>query len=115
MTDTPSEARERADATLRTLYATVTDWDRALIIQAVKAIGADGRPFSMNTIRDLLPDIAHNAAGLVFHSLIHRRNPRYLIVVGEEPSTLPNTHGKPIKVYVLAQHAAGETATEVAA
>ena len=101
----PEEARDRADAALRSLYATVTDWDRALIVQAIETIGADGRPFSMNTIRDLLPEMAHGAAGLVFHGLIRQRNPRVLVKVGEEPSTSGPTHGKPINVYVLAEHA----------
>ncbi|WP_255951599.1 hypothetical protein [Streptomyces odontomachi] len=102
MTITPDEAREQANQTLAALYANVTDWDTAVLNQAIDAIGGDGRPFSMNDVRNVLPDIAHGAAGLFFHSLIRRRNPVQLIVVGEEPSTAPSTHGKPIKVYKLA-------------
>lgn len=104
MTITPEQARDRADAALRALYSTVTDWDRALIEQAVDTIGDDGRPVSMNLLRDLLPDMAHGTAGLAFHSLVRRR-PSPLVKVGEEPSTSPATHGKPINVYVLAQYA----------
>lgn len=108
MSLTPEQARQRADATLKSLYATVTDWDRAVIEQAVETIGADGREFSMNTIRDLLPEMAHGAAGLVFHSLIRKKNPAALVKVGEEPSTSGPTHGKPINVYVLAEYAHAE-------
>lgn len=101
----PEQARERADATLRSLYANVTDWDRALIVQAIEAIGADGRPFSMNTIRDLLPEMAQGTAGLVFHSLARQKKTPVLVKVGEERSTSGPTHGKPINRYVLAEYA----------
>lgn len=101
MTITPAEAREQANATLAALYATVTDWDAAILNQAIDAIGGDGRPFSANDLRAVLPDLAHGAAGLFFHSLVRRRNPRQLVIVGEEPSTAESTHGKTIKVYVL--------------
>ncbi|MEC4016023.1 hypothetical protein [Streptomyces sp. H27-D2] len=100
---TPDEARERADATLRSLYATVADWDRSLIEQAIEAIGDDGRTFSMNGIRDLLPDMAHRTAGLVMRSLIGRKNPTMLVKIGEEPSTSGPTHGKRINIYRLAR------------
>jgi hypothetical protein len=101
MTITPAEAREQANATLATLYANVTDWDEALLNQAIDAIGGDGRPFSANDLRAVLPELAHGAAGLFFHSLVRRRSPRQVVVVGEEPSTAASTHGKPIKVYTL--------------
>lgn len=100
-TPTPEQAREQANETLAALYANVTDWDEAILDQAIDAIGGDGRPFSMNDVRAVLPDLAHGAAGLYFHSLVRRRNPRQVDIVGEEPSTAASTHGKPIKVYVL--------------
>jgi len=101
MTLTPEQAREQANAALAALYANVTDWDTALLNQAIDAIGGSGRPFSANDLRAVLPELAHGAAGLFFHSLVRRRNPRQVDVVGEEPSTAESTHGKPIKVYVL--------------
>lgn len=101
MTVTPEQAREQANATLAALYANITDWDVALLNQAIDAIGGDGRPFSMNDVRDVLPDIARGTAGLFFQSLVRRRNPRQVDIVGEEPSTAESTHGKAIKVYVL--------------
>lgn len=104
MSITPEQARDRADATLRALYATVTDWDAALIRQAVEAIGSDGRPFSMNEIRDLLPGLAHGTAGLYLRSECCRKSP-LLVKVGEVTSTSPATHGKRICQYVLAEYA----------
>ncbi|MGW0920165.1 hypothetical protein ACWD3J_14245 [Streptomyces sp. NPDC002755] len=101
MTLTPEQAREQANAALAALYASVTSWDKAILNQAIDAIGGDGRPFSMNDVRAVLPEVGHGAAGSFFHSLVRRRNPRQVDVVGEEPSTAESTHGKPIKVYTL--------------
>jgi hypothetical protein len=101
MTMTPEQARTQANEQLAALYANVTQWDTALLDQAIDAIGGDGRPFSMNDVRAVIPELAHGAAGLFFHSLVRRRNPRQADIVGEEPSTAESTHGKPIKVYVL--------------
>ncbi|MFF4791905.1 hypothetical protein ACFY2M_19550 [Streptomyces sp. NPDC001276] len=98
---TPEQAREQANATLAALYANVTNWDEAILNQAIDAIAGDGRPFSMNDVRAVLPELAHGTAGLFFHSLVRRRSPRQVDIVGEEPSTAESTHGKPIKVYVL--------------
>ena len=101
MAITPDQAREQANAALAALYANVTDWDTTILDQAIDAIGGDGRPFSANDLRAVLPELAHGAAGLFFHSLVRRRHPRQVMVVGEEPSTAESTHGKPIKVYRL--------------
>jgi hypothetical protein len=101
MTLTPDEARTQANELLAAMYATVTDWDTALLNQAIDAIGGDGRAFSMNDVRAVLPGMAKGAAGLFFHGLVRRRNPRQLIPVGEEASTSEATHGKPIGLYVL--------------
>lgn len=101
MTVTPEAAAEKANAILKALYVNVTDWDAALIRQAYEAIGGDGRPFSMNDLRELLPPIAHGVAGLVLRA-DKCRKPSPLIKVGEVISTSGPTHGKPINVYVLA-------------
>lgn len=101
MSLTPEQARNEANETLAVLYANVTGWDTAVLNQAIDAIGGDGRPFSANDLRAVLPEQGHGAAGLFFHSLVRRRHPRQVDVVGEEPSTAESTHGKPIKVYRL--------------
>lgn len=101
MATDPKTARTQADRILKMLFANITDWDAAVVRQAYEAIGADGRPFSMNDIRDLLPPLAHGVAGLVLRSDKCRR-PSPLIKVGEVTSTSGPTHGKAINVYVLA-------------
>lgn len=103
MTITPEQARSEANETLAVLYANVTTWDTAVLNQAIDAIGGDGRAFSANDLRAVLPELAHGTAGLFFHSLVRRRSPRQVVVVGEEPSTAESTHGKPIKRYVLSE------------
>lgn len=100
MTITAQQAREQADEVLRALYENVSDWDRDLIRQAIETIGSDGRAFSMNEIRDLLPEQAHGTAGLVLRSMSAQR-PRVLVKVGATPSTSGPTHAKDINVYVL--------------
>jgi hypothetical protein len=79
---------------------TVTDWDRDLIRQAIYLFGETGARFSMNTFRDLLPDMAHGTAGAVLRGMACRK-PAPIVKVDEEPSNLLSTHGKPIDVYVL--------------
>jgi len=88
------------DAELAALIASVSDWDKALIEQAIHVFGAWGHPFSMNTFRDLLPEMAHGTAGLVILSMANRK-PRAIIEIGKVRSTSGPTHGKPIGLYVL--------------
>lgn len=83
--------------------ATVTDWDKNLIKQAIWLFGENGARFSMNTFRDLLPDMAHGTAGAVLRGMACSK-PAPIVKVDEEPSTLPSTHGKPIDVYILTAH-----------
>lgn len=80
--------------------ATVTDWDRNLIEQAIYLFGETGQPFSMNTFRHLLPAMAHGTAGALLRGMACR-NPAPIRKVGQEKSTSRKTHGKPIDVYVL--------------
>lgn len=101
-TATPAE-QARINAELDALIANVTDWDRALIEQAIHVFGAGGRHFSMNDFRDLLPESAHHAAGLVFLSMLNRK-PSPLVKVGTTRSTSGPTHNKAICVYRLRHH-----------
>lgn len=90
---------------LAALLASVPDgdWDKRLIEQAIYIFGQDGRAFSMNTFRDLLPPMAHGVAGRVFLSLLNRKN-KPLEEVGTVRSTSATTHRKRIGVYVLTEH-----------
>jgi hypothetical protein len=101
MTLTPEQARAEANATLAAMYKTVTDWDTALLDQAILAIASDGQPFGMNDVRTVLPEDACKRAGLYFHSLIALESPLILRPVGEVPSVNPKAHGKKVGIYRL--------------
>ena len=89
--------------------ASVSEWDKALIEQAVYLFGAEGRPFSMNTFRDLLPAMAHGVAGRVFLSMLNRKAPP-ITEIRKVRSTSPDTHHKEIGEYVLTEYGYAEAA-----
>lgn len=101
MTLTPEEARTQANELLAAMYATVTDWDEAVLDQALLAIAGGNRPFSANDFWNIVPDMGRGAAGLYFGALSRRSNPRVLLKVGEEPSVNPAAHGKPVNLYEI--------------
>lgn len=79
------------------------DWDKKLIEQAVYLFGEDGRAFSMNTFRDLLPPMAHGVAGRAFLSMLFRKDSP-IEEIGTIRSTSVSTHRKRIGVYILTSH-----------
>lgn len=99
MTLTPEQARIEANRQLAALYATVTDWDEALLDQAVLAIAGSNRPFSANDLWHVVPEMGRGTAGLYFSGLVRRTSPRVLVKVGDEPSVNPKAHGKPVNLY----------------
>lgn len=106
MSITPEQARERADAELRALYATVTTWDTAVFDQVVLCLDALGEPFGMNQIRLRVPEDACRRAGLYFHALLGHDNVRaseqqFLVKVGEEVSINEKARGKKVNTYRL--------------
>lgn len=115
MTITPEEARTQANELLATMYATVTQWDTALLDQVLLAIAADGQPFSMNDIRQVVPEDACRRAGLYFHALtghdaFYPDEPALLRKVGEVVSINEKARGKKVNVYRLTR--AGRTFIE---
>lgn len=82
------------------LLSSVSEWDKNLIEQAVHIFGADGRSFSMNDFRDLLPAMAHGMAGRVILSMINRKEPP-IREIGKVRSTSHDTHHKEIGEYIL--------------
>lgn len=82
---------------------TVTDWDKNCIRQAIWLFGETGARFSMNTFRDLLPDMAHGTAGAVLRGMSQSK-PAPIVKVGQVKSTAESTHGKPIDEYILTAH-----------
>lgn len=66
---------------------------------------ASREPFSANTIRERLPVTSQGLVGARMNAASMRR-PVEMVAVGEEPSNLPSTHGKPIAVWVAVCDAA---------
>jgi hypothetical protein len=89
-------AADLRDRTLAELLATASDWDKALVRQAIVAWIREHDTVSANDLRELLPDTAAGILpgtlrGLSHNLLIHTG--RYV------PSTAPRTKGHPIAVY----------------
>lgn len=87
---------------LAAVYAAIPEWDRDLVEDVVVSFGSDGEPFSANDFRHLLPEVAHRHIGAVLNSMSARR-PAAIVPVGEVRSTAVSTHGKPVKVWRLAE------------
>ncbi|MFE1170423.1 hypothetical protein [Nocardiopsis sp. NPDC058789] len=93
---------------LTAMAARVTEWDAALIRQAVLGTAwlRDGR-VSANDFRDYLPEVAQGAVGLTIRQLPTKKHGaliRKATVQGHPitvPSTAESTHGKPIQVWEL--------------
>lgn len=101
MTLTPEQARIEANETLAALYANVTDWNEAVLDQAVLAIAGGNRPFSANDLWAIVPEMGRGTAGLYFGALTRRHSPQVLVKVGDEPSVNPKAKGKPVNRYLL--------------
>ena len=72
---------------------------RALIDLQIDRMNALGVPWSANNIRDLMPTTqSRGLVGARVNAAANRR-PAVMEKVGEEPSNLPSTHGKPINVW----------------
>jgi hypothetical protein len=97
---TPTEARDKANRRLASLYDAVSDWTEAVYDQAVAEIAKDGQPLSMNDVRAVLPGDQHHQAGLYFHGLL-MREPHLLTQVGEVRSANPKARGKKVYTYRL--------------
>lgn len=109
---TPAEevalARMERDAAINLAEeADLTGWDRKIIDQAIKAFARQGRPFSSNDLRELLPDVRPALIGARF---LAASNAGRIRKVGLTPSTKKNTHAKDVAVWVRANHAEEATA-----
>lgn len=97
-----------AHAYLTAMADRVSEWDAALIRQAVLGTAwlNDGR-VSANDFRDYLPEVAQGAVGLIIRQLPTKKHGaliRKATVQGHPitvPSSAESTHGKPIQVWEL--------------
>jgi hypothetical protein len=85
------------------LLSSVSEWDKALIEQAIQIFGIDGRPVAMNDLRDLLPPMAWGMAGRVILSMLNRKIPP-IREIAQVRSTSTCTHRKRIGLYVLTEY-----------
>jgi hypothetical protein len=87
----------------------VSEWDAALVEQAVLHFGRGGREVSANTFRDLLPEMAHGHIGKAIRNLANRKVIETIPVAPkvdipkQVKSTSGPTHGKPVNCYVLTE------------
>lgn len=72
------------------------EWDRKVIDQAIKAFARQGRPFSVNDFRDLLPEVR---VALISRRLIAAQKAGWVRRVGFTPSTLRSTKNAMVRVY----------------
>jgi uncharacterized FAD-dependent dehydrogenase len=91
--------------TIDDLTFEVSDWDMAIVKQAVLAFGRSGSAFSCNTFRSLLPDMAHGHIGKAIRGLATSKVIEKVYKDSGEPervmSTSGPTHGKEIFLYCL--------------
>ncbi|NGO71824.1 hypothetical protein [Streptomyces boncukensis] len=57
------------DATLADLISRTSEWDRLLVEQAVYAVGRAHAELSANSLRELLPELAHGHLGVAIKAL----------------------------------------------
>jgi hypothetical protein len=77
-------------------YGPSDDWDRKVIDQCIRAFVKQGRPFSANDMRPLLPEVRKC---LISRRLIVAQNDGLIRYVGVTPSTLKSTKSARVNVY----------------
>ncbi len=76
------------------------EWDRRCIDRVIHAFAMQGRPFSANDLRELLPPVRK---ALISHRLRVANRDGLIRRVGKTPSTLKSTHAHEINVYAPAR------------
>lgn len=77
-------------------HGVADDWDNAVIVTAIKAFVRQGRPFSCNDLRPLLPEVRKC---LISRRLIDAQRDGWIRRVGFTPSTLKSTKNALVRVY----------------
>ena len=96
-------ARAQIEAAWSRYHASVQEhgpadaWDRQVLDAAILAVAREGRPFSVNDFRDLLPEVRKC---LISRRLIAATRAGWLKSRGVTYSTLPSTKGARVSVYV---------------
>lgn len=75
-------------------------WDRKVIDTVIAALAMQGKPFTANAMRDLLPEVRKCLIGARLNSAQRAGLIRY---VGVTASTLRSTKGAKVNVYIAAR------------
>jgi hypothetical protein len=101
---TPTDETRAAIATGWALYEASTrehgpsdEWDKRVIDQAIRAFAEQGKPFSANDLRPLLPEVRKC---LISRRLIAAQNAGWIRYGGVTPSTLKSTKAARVNVYI---------------
>lgn len=98
-----ARARAARDAGIDLALEAASDWEKALVWQAIEAFAELGQPFSANNLRDLLPDVRTPMIGGQFTKASIAG---VIVRVGIVMSTDEPTHHKPIGLWLGASAAA---------
>lgn len=85
------------------------EWDRVVIDQAIAAMAMQGRPFSVNDFRPLLPQVRKC---LISRRLIKAQEAGLIRYVGVTASTLRSTKGARVNVYMPARRPMSTSVTK---
>lgn len=78
------------------VHGPADEWDRAVIDQCIRAFVKQGRRFSSNDMRPLLPEVRKC---LISRRLIEAQKCGWIRWAGVTSSTLKSTHGAHVNVY----------------
>lgn len=95
--DAIAAARAARDEGMAQAEDAGSDWDKALIDQAIAAFAATGEPFSANDLRPLLPDVRTSLMGSRFYAASVRGE---IQALGTTTSTKKNTHSKGVGLWL---------------
>lgn len=109
MTTTDPDLLDLIETDLREAFAQLdaTDrggWERSVILTAIEHLADQGRPFSANDVRPLLPEVNTNRIGRCFALAADRG---LIEFVGYVRSTDRGTHGKRIATWRKPQGVTG--------
>lgn len=88
-------AWDRYHATVQE-HGAADEWDRLVIDRVILAVAREGRRFSVNDFRELLPEVRN---ALISRRLIAASRAGWIRTVGVTHSTLPSTKGARVSLY----------------
>lgn len=109
--DDLTPARNARDEGLARVEASSSEWEKAVIDQAILAMAEKPVRFSANDFRDLLPEVRTRKLIGQRCGDLSKRKPPPIVKVDETISTDEGTHAKKINVYIGARFHADRLAS----